>query len=58
MLKILGVVLITMVLVGFFILHLVHSSISSKKTLLKYIGFGTICLIVAALLLGAIVVLF
>lgn len=58
MLKLLIVVLVTALLVAIGILYLVHSDTSSKKDLLKYIGFGTICLVLAALLLGAIVVLF
>lgn len=58
MLKLLCVLLLSMGLVGFLILYLVNSDMQTKKNLLKYIGFGTICLIVAALLLGAIVVLF
>ena len=58
MIKLLGVILFTMSLVGLFILYLTHSDIQSKKSLLKWIGFGTICFVVAALLLTTIVVLF
>lgn len=58
MIKLLGTILFTMGVVGFFILYLVHSDMQSKKSLLKWIGFGTICFVVAALLLTTIVVLF
>ena len=58
MIKLLIVFSITALLVAACILYFMQSNTSSKKNLLKYVGFGTICFVVTAMILGVIVVLF